>query len=321
MPSLIPLDDYLGAILIGLLLSTVLYGVTCLQTYLYYTRYSKGDGRGLKALVAIIFVVDTFHVILLTISYYHYTVTNFGDYIALENDVWSLSVQVGVGALAGFLVQLFFAYRIYGLSERRIQIPGAICVLALFQLASLIAYTIIGFEDHYVGSMKNGARATIGCGLSANIACDLVIAAANIYFLEIRRTLSQRSNKAIKILIIYTFNTYILVTVFAIVCLITWLTCPGLIFGAVEFILVRLYPCSLLCLLNSRESIRRALEGQTGPRRMSIDELSTSMQEATLFTEDQHLVKPNLLQESSSVSQPQTKRDKWFPLDEAQEEV
>ncbi|KAH9918465.1 uncharacterized protein B0H18DRAFT_937814 [Fomitopsis serialis] len=157
MPSLIPLDDYLGAILIGLLLSTVLYGVTCLQTYLYYTRYSKGDGRGLKALVIFPYawvsnsclsslsltgcyylvstrrrtccnmknnrsvqpplsfsVVDTFHVILLTISYYHYTVTNFGDYIALENDVWSLSVQVGVGALAGFLVQLFFAYRIYG---------------------------------------------------------------------------------------------------------------------------------------------------------------------------------------------------------------
>ncbi|TFY61410.1 hypothetical protein EVJ58_g4529 [Rhodofomes roseus] len=122
-------------------------------------------------------------------------------------------------------------------------------------------------------------RATIGCSLAANIACDLVIAAANVYYLEIRRTLSQRTNKAIKLLIVYSLNTYALATVFTL-----WLACPGLVHAALEFILVRLYPCSLLSLLNSRESIRRALVGRTDTR-MSFDVSSIASQD-TLFVED-----------------------------------
>jgi len=51
---------------------------------------------------------------------------------------------------------------------------------------------------------------------------------------------------------------------------------------------------------------------------MSIDELSTSMQETTLVTEDQYQVKPNLSQE---VTSQQTIKHKWFPLDEVQEEA
>ncbi|KAH9834496.1 uncharacterized protein C8Q71DRAFT_769197 [Rhodofomes roseus] len=70
-------------------------------------------------------------------------------------------------------------------------------------------------------------------------------------------------DKAIKLLIAYTLNTCALATVFTLVCLITWLACPGLVHAALEFTLAQLYPCTLLSLLNSRWSIRRALEGQT----------------------------------------------------------
>ena len=67
-------------------------------------------------------------------------------------------------------------------------------------------------------------QAAVACALAANLACDLVIAAANIYYLEIRRTLSQRCypsecairrtdkrrsrmNEAVKLLVMYTLNT------------------------------------------------------------------------------------------------------------------
>ncbi|KAH9834503.1 uncharacterized protein C8Q71DRAFT_145094 [Rhodofomes roseus] len=226
--------------------------LTCLQTYLYFTQYCKEDGRGLKTLVVVVVAADSFHAVLLAMAYYHYTVTNFGDYVALQKDYWSLSVQVGVGAVAGFLVQSFFAFRLYRLSERRIIIPIVICALALFQLASSTAYTIIGYKDEIVDSMANGARATIGCSLAANIACDLVIAAANVYYLEIRRTLSQRTNKAIKLLIVYSLNTYALATVFTLVCLITWLACPGLVHAALEFILFTHVP---FFLFSTRERV------------------------------------------------------------------
>lgn len=39
-------------------------------------------------------MIDTLHVALLTLAYYYYTVTNFGDYFALERDVWLVVPRV-----------------------------------------------------------------------------------------------------------------------------------------------------------------------------------------------------------------------------------
>ncbi|KAK7006474.1 hypothetical protein R3P38DRAFT_3038379 [Favolaschia claudopus] len=51
--SLIPLDNFLGTWLIGLILSAVLFGITCLQIYLYFTKYCLRDRGILKAFVRI----------------------------------------------------------------------------------------------------------------------------------------------------------------------------------------------------------------------------------------------------------------------------
>ncbi|KAI0312786.1 hypothetical protein OF83DRAFT_1027102, partial [Amylostereum chailletii] len=83
MPSLIPLDNILGVAYIGIIVSTAVYGITCLQVYLYYTEHSENDGCFLKTFVAVLMVIDSIHVMLVSASYYHYTVTNFGDYIVL----------------------------------------------------------------------------------------------------------------------------------------------------------------------------------------------------------------------------------------------
>jgi hypothetical protein len=69
MPSLIPLDDYTGAALIGLLLSGMcvlsvsvlshrhplaslsVYGITLLQVYSYFVDHPETDGQVLKLFV------------------------------------------------------------------------------------------------------------------------------------------------------------------------------------------------------------------------------------------------------------------------------
>ncbi|KAJ7896434.1 hypothetical protein B0H14DRAFT_2333441 [Mycena olivaceomarginata] len=80
MPSLVPLDNLLGAAFIGILVSTAIYGITCLQGYIYYTENSSGDNLSSSSSL-----LDTLHVILLGIFYYRYTVTNFGDYAQLHS--------------------------------------------------------------------------------------------------------------------------------------------------------------------------------------------------------------------------------------------
>jgi hypothetical protein len=51
MPTGPALDNSMGAYLIALLLSTTIYGVTCLQVYTYFTESVVQDPCALKAFV------------------------------------------------------------------------------------------------------------------------------------------------------------------------------------------------------------------------------------------------------------------------------
>ncbi|KAE9395438.1 hypothetical protein BT96DRAFT_826302 [Gymnopus androsaceus JB14] len=97
MPSMIPLDNSLGAIFIGIMISTaqvLIYGVTCLQAYNYFIHHCSTDRWFLKLFVGILLAPDYFLqsgiliFALLGICYYGYTVTNFGDYEFLAKPYW-----------------------------------------------------------------------------------------------------------------------------------------------------------------------------------------------------------------------------------------
>ncbi|KAF8193495.1 hypothetical protein K438DRAFT_1969400 [Mycena galopus ATCC 62051] len=118
--------------------STVLYGVTLLQTYQCYkiwprrqaipshpgftaslflrhinaTKYGREDKRYLLILVGVLTALDTVAVISNVISCYFYLVLNFANPLAILHIDWSLT-QLSVISIAciAFLVQCFYAYR------------------------------------------------------------------------------------------------------------------------------------------------------------------------------------------------------------------
>ncbi|KAJ7929541.1 hypothetical protein B0H13DRAFT_1963955, partial [Mycena leptocephala] len=65
-----------------------LFGVTCLQVYLYFTKHCSGDPVFLKTFVALLMALDTLHLALVSHSFYSTTVTNFGDYVGLGQAPW-----------------------------------------------------------------------------------------------------------------------------------------------------------------------------------------------------------------------------------------
>ncbi|KAJ6474407.1 hypothetical protein C8R47DRAFT_708693 [Mycena vitilis] len=74
---------------------------------------------------------------------------------------------------------------------------------------------------------------------------------------------SRKTNRALHILITYTINTGALTTVFAALTLIFWLVSKTtLIYAFFFFILVRLYGCSFMSILNSRDYVRKQLNHQ-----------------------------------------------------------
>ncbi|KAI0316898.1 hypothetical protein OF83DRAFT_1172450 [Amylostereum chailletii] len=226
----VSLDNTQGALLIGLVLSTAIFGITCLQVYLYFTEHSAGDGHFLKLFVAFLLALDTLHVALVSLCVYHYTITSFGDFKALGRATWSLNIQVVIGTLMSLLVQCFFARRVYYLSSKRIVVPSLIVILSLGQLlVGGIVYVIHAF----------GLPLSIA-GLSLDLVCDTLIAGSMIFYLLKHRSKFSRTNNAINVLVTYSMNTCLLITLFTLICLVLWLTeTVTLIYAPFFFILIR----------------------------------------------------------------------------------
>jgi len=249
----------LGAAFIGIITSTAIYGVTCLQVYLYYTQHCSKDGLFLKLYVLALVALETFHVALLTTGFYWYTVTNFGDLSVLENNTWSLLVEVVIGDTVTGIVQFFFAYQIFKLNAKRIHAPIVICLLAAAQLALAIVFVVKMFKISLFSEAHQAVRWGAS-SLSADLANDIIIAVHMMYFLEKGRAartppFTTVKNRTINLVIAYALNTCLLAIVFTVVTLIMNVTMPdNMIYALFYFITVRLYACAMMSTLNSRHS-------------------------------------------------------------------
>ncbi|KAI9511893.1 hypothetical protein F5148DRAFT_1167212 [Russula earlei] len=67
----------LGAVLGGALASTALSGALCLQTFLYFNKYTN-DPKHLKALVSLVWTMDTIQTCCIISLSYQYIILNFG---------------------------------------------------------------------------------------------------------------------------------------------------------------------------------------------------------------------------------------------------
>ncbi|EIN12165.1 hypothetical protein PUNSTDRAFT_130433 [Punctularia strigosozonata HHB-11173 SS5] len=245
--ALIALDGLLGASLIGVLVSAVVFGITCLQIYLYFTEHSQNDSTLLKAFVLILFFLDTLHLALLSHSIYFYTVSCFGDYFALTVATWSLLVQIPISSIVTLSVQLFFAYRIHKLSDgHNWWMPLAICVLAAGEMAAGIGMTTVGFiirkfafEDRIVSWAASG--------LTAGFVCDTMITTGMVHYLNRNQSQFPRTQKAVSMLTNYALNTGLITTILALITLIVLLTHhEELIYAPFYFMLARVYACSFM---------------------------------------------------------------------------
>ncbi|KAH9052950.1 hypothetical protein EDB83DRAFT_2395117 [Lactarius deliciosus] len=117
MPALIPVDNVLGVFFLGVIFSSIIYGVVWLQVYSYFSQHCKGDGFFLKCFSRIL---DTLQLALAVHAFYVDGITNFGDYLADLRPTWSLKIQTFIGiehihfqVILTCSVQQFYAWRIY----------------------------------------------------------------------------------------------------------------------------------------------------------------------------------------------------------------
>ncbi|PBK79681.1 hypothetical protein ARMGADRAFT_1040600 [Armillaria gallica] len=96
----------LGAVYIGATVAAILFGITNLQAVVYYKKYAD-DWWVYRCSVAILWAFDALHVALGTHALYHYLIDLFGDYIALDDTVWSFKLQILFNMVIIFGVQVY----------------------------------------------------------------------------------------------------------------------------------------------------------------------------------------------------------------------
>ncbi|KAG6915649.1 hypothetical protein DXG01_010613 [Tephrocybe rancida] len=247
------LDNSLGSMLIGVIVSAVLYGVALLQAFNYFTNYVT-DPWFLKALVGMVVIFDSVHMILISHSIYHYTITNYFNPAALGLMEWSLLLEALFTTLGGAGVQLFYISRIWKMSKKNIPLTAVIAAIVLANAA----WTALAMQFETFENLLKISNLTVTIN-ALSTATDILIAGTLCYMLNKARTGFKRSDTIINRLIMFVVNTGVMC---AIASLVSVLASPNtLIYASFYFCIGRLYTNSLLATLNARRSITSSADG------------------------------------------------------------
>ncbi|KAF9512043.1 hypothetical protein BS47DRAFT_1115866 [Hydnum rufescens UP504] len=141
------IDHMLGVILVCLIIAAYFFGMSSSQAYIYYDRFPK-DPWTFKTLVAVTWALDTLHTALMSHTVYYYTVTHFGDYLALTTKpTWSFNLEILIVPIIALIVQWFFAYRAYSIDRNNWPLALTIATLAVIQLGFGIASSVFSFTQ------------------------------------------------------------------------------------------------------------------------------------------------------------------------------
>ncbi|KAG2129846.1 uncharacterized protein EDB93DRAFT_1181690 [Suillus bovinus] len=127
-----------GAYFFSTILCAMLWGVSCVQTFSYFTRYVRDD-RWLKTVVAVIFTMSAVQTALIVHGAYAYLVIYSGDFLFFEMVLPVSSTGFLLSAIVSVCVQGIFVVKAHRLSETRSKVlPSLWIPLALFELGAAI---------------------------------------------------------------------------------------------------------------------------------------------------------------------------------------
>ncbi|KAJ7114837.1 hypothetical protein C8R44DRAFT_880907 [Mycena epipterygia] len=242
------LDGTLGALEIGAVVGTFLFGILTLQTFNYFRQFPE-DSKTLKITVAAIWLLELAH----TICALHGPLSEFA-----LNPRQSLALTILFSGGIDALVQIFFGNRIRVLSGRSYVFFLCIALAILVFTCDIIvmsnyliynaSYSILDTKEHW--------EVLAVCIITPS--GDVLIALSMCYCLwRVRTSEFNRTRSMVDTLIIWTFETAIATSGAGIIQLILFLTRKDLSFIAVFLVQPKLFSNAMLASLNGRTRFRR----------------------------------------------------------------
>ncbi|KAI0821470.1 hypothetical protein BC629DRAFT_1587735 [Irpex lacteus] len=286
-------NSTVGALLIGGLISAILFGVTSTQSWVYY-QSDHGDRRMLKAVVAVLWLLDTFDMCLIFHILYWYLITHYGDSTVLANPVWSIIAHVLVTSFTETVVRCMFALRIWRLSHN-VLLVVIILAITLTDLVACISkhrhlpvlydtennnpplavITVKAFSTTF--ATLNKLDALFYLNFSAGLAGDGLVAISLCWILHQSRTGFGKTETIVTWLMTYIINTGLFTAITASLGLILFAIQPNnFIYIAVYLQLSKLYANAYLAMLNGRTALR-SHANSTDPITLDGIQLSSSL--------------------------------------------
>ncbi|KAF9524802.1 hypothetical protein CPB83DRAFT_819659 [Crepidotus variabilis] len=258
------LDNNLGATFLGTVISAILYGVTSVQTFIYF-QHNERDTKLLKLTILLLWILDTTHLAVVVRGMYWYMVTNFGKIIMLAFPHWSLVASVYFTNFSDILVRIVYARRVAILCGAERKRLGMLLAIIIVSLALVVFICGVAFGSYAIELVTfarlNSVSVFLYVSFAAAVAADFIVAISLCLLLFNNRTGIKRTDSMIKILIAFTINTGFLNSCCAIGCFVTYAIWPNdFIFMGFYFPLSKLYLNSLLASLNARPSLRRGAD-------------------------------------------------------------
>ncbi|KAI0724648.1 hypothetical protein C8Q72DRAFT_889705 [Fomitopsis betulina] len=276
------LDSTYGAIVIGAFVAAVLFGITNLQTFIYFQRYPS-DRLWNKLSVCWLWLLDAVHLALCIHMVYWYLVTDYLNPAALLDIVWSFKAQIIVDAIVVVSVHSLYTIRLWKLNAAdsrksvfRTMLPIVVSCIVVFggyATALILCYKV--FVPPHISTCSplmvfHSTRFTVYTDLLATqwvtylplgaaTFVDIIIALSLCYFLERCRTRSTSNgiDSTITLLMVYTLNTGVITSLCSLTAIVTMAALPTTFAViSVEFILTKLYVNSFLAMFNARSKLR-----------------------------------------------------------------
>jgi len=253
------LEGLTGPFVVGTAVSTFLFGVTMAQVYTYFSNF-KTDRPIYRYLVISLFIIDILHTVFSQVTLWEWFVAHVGDPGFVIKAPWSFAMSPVMCGIAAFVVQIFYAHRVYLLSNQRRIIPSLVAFGALFQLVWATAATAKVFIIQYFSGFQVWTYG-VACWLGGAAATDLVITSTLVWILLSSKREIRETNNIIDRLIYLTIETNGLTFTVAVLDFVLFSTSKDASHVAPHLCLVKLYINSFLFTLNSREKLAEEFGG------------------------------------------------------------
>lgn len=273
------LDSTFGALFLGAIFASILYGFTNLQVYLYYSNF-ENDWSVQKYSVILLWALDSVHLGFTVFTMYRYLITSFGSVLALEEVIWPLKVQLTVNIVIICVVQILYTLRVWRLGRHYHRIWPTL--VALVVAIGCVIGAALAVELFRISTWNDVPKMSWAIYTSYAWATgnDVVIAVAVCFYLIRSKAGFNGSNRKFIRVIRMILTSGCLTSACSLATLITYTAMPhNLVFVGIGFLLTKLYINSYLAMLNARRIGREAHDSKaTNTNVTDVKTVSSSAQ-------------------------------------------